>query len=224
MVFPWSRLQSFPGALFGFPLCKSGRISFPLLFSLLTSVFLYGHAASGSEMRVVVGEGVFSAGESVGAHYSLSEIRDALETWWPSSSLFDFDAALQQAKKQAKRKLGIWGIETIDRKELVRLLNLSMERFVANQYNKLRASDPLLAQVSLLSDWNVLLLVRQQLTRDRVKTKLTDEEIDNIFYGAPRLYPWLPRDVCEWRPPGIRQLRAEMLPTCSAGQGPRGDL
>lgn len=216
MVFPSNWLQSFPG----FALFKRGRISFALYFSLFIFIFLHCDEALGSEMRGVVGEGVVFVGESVGSHYSLSEIRDALETWWPSSSLFDFDAALQQAKKQAKRKLGIWGIETIDRKELVRLLNLSMERFVANQYNKLRASDPLLAQVSLLSDWNVLLLVRQQLTRDRVKTKLTDREIDNIFYGAPRLYPWLPRDVCEWRPPGIRQLRAEMLPTCSAGEGP----
>lgn len=171
-------------------------------------------------MRFVVGEGIFSSEDSVSPHYTLAEIRDALETWWPASAVFDFDAALKTAKQKAKKKLGLWGIETIDRKELVRLLNLEMERFVAGQYAKLRASDPLLAQVSLLSDWNVLLLVRQQLTKERVKTQLTDIEIDRIFEGVPRLYPWLPRDVCDWRPQTNRSLWNAMAPTCTTAEGP----
>ncbi|KAL8426997.1 hypothetical protein ACSSS7_007934 [Eimeria intestinalis] len=153
------------------------------------------------DVREVVQEGApfqLSPDDEEGAllpDYTLSEVQEALETWWPSSSVFDFDAAYEAAKKKAKRPLGLWGVEVEDRKEVLRLLNLEMERFVAKVYAKLRASDPILSRVSLLSDWNVLLLVRQQLTRDRVKTRLTDQEIDEIFEGAPRLYPWLPRDV-----------------------------
>ncbi|KAL8428778.1 hypothetical protein Efla_004167 [Eimeria flavescens] len=151
--------------------------------------------------------------------YTLAEIREALETWWPSSSSFDFDSALKTAQQKAKRPLGVWGIETIDRKELLRQLNLQMERFVATEYAKLRAQDPLLSQVSLLSDWNVLLLVRQQLTRERVKTRLTDKQLDELFEGAPRLYPWLPRDVCDWRPEASRLLLARTFsPTCARMQ------
>ncbi|KAL8269255.1 hypothetical protein Esti_006811 [Eimeria stiedai] len=176
------------------------------------------------EVREVVQEGAsFELGSSEGSphHYTLREVQEALETWWPSSSVFDFDAAYEAAKKKARRQVGVWGVEVEDRRQLLRLLNLEMERFVANEYAKLRASDPLLAQVSLLSDWNVLLLVRQQLTRQRVKTKLTDLELDQLFEGAPRLYPWLPRDVCEWglqarNPP----LCLTFAPTCTSAEGP----
>ncbi|KAL8451582.1 hypothetical protein Emed_001931 [Eimeria media] len=192
-------------------------------FSLFCSVSLLSVHAE-EEVREVVQEGApfeLDSSEGPPPHYTLSEVQEALETWWPSSSVFDFDAAYEAARKKAKRPLGVWGVEVEDRRELLRLLNLEMERFVAKEYSKLRASDPVLAQVSLLSDWNVLLLVRQQLTRQRVKTKLTDQQLDQLFEGAPRLYPWLPRDVCDWtfqarHPP----LRLTFAPTCTPAEGP----
>ncbi|OEH74946.1 uncharacterized protein LOC34623836 [Cyclospora cayetanensis] len=172
-------------------------------------------------MRPVVSEGDYIPGNPASPLYSLSDVKDALETWWPSSAIFDFDSALKDAKKKASRPIGLWGIETIDRKELVRLLNLEMERFVAKQFSLLRASDSLLSQVSLLGDWDVLLLVRQQLTRDRVKTSLSDPEIDAIFEGTPRLYPWLPKDSCDWdEPQTIKRLIEELAPTCLATEAP----
>ncbi|CDJ61591.1 hypothetical protein, conserved [Eimeria maxima] len=61
----------------------------------------------------------------------IQEVKDVLDTWWPSSAIYDFDKSLEAAKKKAKKPLGLWGIETIDRKELVRLLNLDMERYIA---------------------------------------------------------------------------------------------
>lgn len=186
------------------------------------------------EMRAVVAEGEGEYAEEAKQEeqqeelsfqastppYSLHEIQEVLETWWPSSAVFDFDAALHAARRKAKKPLGLWGIETIDRKELVRLLNLEMERFVAKQYALIRQSDSLLKNVPLLGDWDVLLLVRQQLTRDRVKTKLTDKEINDIFMETPRLYPWLPKDACDWRPPTNRTLYKQMLPTCTIAEQP----
>lgn len=176
----------------------------------------------GEEMRAV--EQVASWGPSEVSvqpkDYSLAEVQQELETHWPASAVFDFDAALKKARKGALRPLGLWGIEALDSKEMLRLLNLQMERFVAQQFSKAREASPLLASVPLLSDWDVLLLARQQLTRDRVKTKLSDLEVDDIFRGAPRLYPWLPRDVCDWGPQGASALRRLLLPVCILAEGP----
>ncbi|KAL8441515.1 hypothetical protein Emag_007104 [Eimeria magna] len=100
----------------------------PFLFCFVSLLSVHAE----EDVREVVQDGApFELGSSEGPptpHYTLSEIQEALETWWPASSVFDFDAAYEAAKKKARRPLGVWGVEVEDRRELLRLLNLEMER------------------------------------------------------------------------------------------------
>ncbi|CDJ40583.1 hypothetical protein, conserved [Eimeria tenella] len=159
------------------------------------------------------------AAEPAKRPYSLEEVQQTLELWWPESAVFDFDAALARARARALRR-GPWGVQTLDKALLQQQLNVEMEKFVAQQFAALRREDPLLQQVSLLADWDVLLLLRQQLTSKRVKTSLSEQQINSIFQGAPRLYPWLPPAACPHQPRPLEALLGALSPTCSPDEGP----
>ncbi|CDJ62459.1 hypothetical protein, conserved [Eimeria necatrix] len=151
--------------------------------------------------------------------YSLEEVQQTLELWWPESAVFDFDAALARARPRALRR-GPWGVQTLDKLLLQQQLNVEMEKFVAQQFAALQREDLLLQQVPLLADWDVLLLLRQQLTAKRVKTSLSEFQINSIFQGAPRLYPWLPLPSCPRQPRSWGALKGALSPTCSPDEGP----
>lgn len=126
----------------------------------------------------------------------LKALKEAFGLWWPAEK-FDFDGALAAAKQRALRPSGFWDVEVEDRKMLVKHLFLSMEKYCVRALSEMQRQGAVPNTVTALGDWNVLLLLREQLTRDRVSTSLEEAQIANIFKGSPRLYPWIPAaDVC----------------------------
>ncbi|PFH31286.1 hypothetical protein BESB_027210 [Besnoitia besnoiti] len=108
-----------------------------------------------------------------------------------SPSQFDFDAAYDKAKKASEKHV-IWDIYHVDQKMLGQKLRESMEKYIFDAYLALRRSEPELRQIPIIGNARLIHFLRSLLTRRRIKTTKTDEELSRIFPERPRLFPWIP--------------------------------